>query len=153
MLGTSVALGVSSQADFALHTVGKFMRRARGAYRIGLPSQSHVDQCFRRLWTFHLSQTRMVAGLSNRPSWEVVGNRQGRPEQPGTTTGQPGWENAATRRTYSKTRPFVEYPFILFFFRISLSLLRGATALSRRLANTQLRLKIGVTEPQKTRRE
>jgi hypothetical protein len=88
------------------------MRHARGAYQIGLPIQSRADQCFQ---TFHLSQTWLVTGLSNRSSWKVVENRQGRPEQPGTTTGQLGWENVATRRTYSKIRPFVESPFIPFY--------------------------------------
>ena len=108
--------GLSSQA-LALDWICRWiMRQARGAYQIGLPNRSRADQCFPSLQRLRLSQTRMVKGLSNRSYSEVVGNPQDHSEQLGKAGKSGWWENAATKRTHSRIRPFVGRLFNLFFF-------------------------------------
>ena len=117
---------------------------ARGAYQKCLPSQSRADQCFRRLRRHHSSQTLRMAGFSSRSSLKVVGNRKCRSERP-ARAGQPGWENAAASWTHSSTRPlFVDgSPYSTLFFSFPFLCCEALLLLhfSRRLANTQLRLK------------
>lgn len=57
----------------------------------------------------------MVTGLSNRLCSEVVGNPGDHSEQLGKTGKFGWWENAATKRTHSRIRPFVVRLFNLFF--------------------------------------